>query len=137
MGFQYTGIGRLCSWDMSLASGLAILFAGVGFFYRTTGAMATKIGIPFAGVQVLCGGASGVASEVWVQSTGVGPTFCVTGCTTNISGALSGSQAPPRFSRTLLVLLRVRQSPSSFFMSDAQEQHLSEKTWYDDRWNMY
>ena len=29
------------------------------------GAMATEIGIPFAGVQVLCGGASGVASEVW------------------------------------------------------------------------
>ena len=25
-----------------------------------------EIGIPFAGVQVLCGGASGVASEVWV-----------------------------------------------------------------------
>ena len=41
------------------------------------------------GVQVLCGGASGVASEVWVQSAGVGPTFCVTGCTTNISGVLS------------------------------------------------
>ena len=47
--------------------------------------MATEIGIPFAGVQVLCGG----ASEVWVQSAGVGPTFCVTGCTTNISGVLS------------------------------------------------
>jgi len=50
--------------------------------------MATEIGIPFAGVQVLCGGASGVASELWVQSAGVGPTFCVSGCTTNISGAL-------------------------------------------------
>ena len=37
----------------------------------------------------MCGGASGVASEVWVQSAGVGPTFCVTGCTTNISGVLS------------------------------------------------
>ena len=36
------------------------------FFCGTTGAMATEIGIPFAGVQVLCGGASGVASEVWV-----------------------------------------------------------------------
>ena len=43
----------------------------------------------FAGVQVLCGGASGVASEVWVQSAGVGPTFCVTGRTTSISGVLS------------------------------------------------
>ena len=27
--------------------------------------------------------------------------------------------------------------PSSFLMSDAQEKHLSGKTWYDDRWNMY
>ena len=34
--------------------------------------MANEIGIPFAGVKVLCGGASGVASEVWVQSAGVG-----------------------------------------------------------------
>src|SRR4051812_21644139 len=47
------------------------------------------------------------------------------------------SPAPPCFSRTLLVLLQVRQSPSSFLMSDAQEQHLSGKTWYDDRWNMH
>ena len=46
-------------------------------------------GIPFARVQVLCGGASGVASEVWVQSARVGPTFCVTCCTTNISWVLS------------------------------------------------
>ena len=68
MGFQSAGIGRLSSWDRSSAGGLAVLFAGV---------------------QALCGGASGVASEVWVQSTGVGPTFCVTGCTTNISGVLS------------------------------------------------
>ncbi|XP_073354310.1 uncharacterized protein [Aegilops tauschii subsp. strangulata] len=83
------GIGRLCSWDRSSAGGLAVLFAGVGFFCGTAGAMATEIGIPFAGVQVLCGGVSGVASEVWVQSAGVGPTFCVTGCTTNISGVLS------------------------------------------------
>ena len=88
MGFQYPGIGRLCSWDRSSAGGLAVLFAGVGFFCGTAGAMATEIGIPFAAVQVLCGGASGVASEVWVQSAGVGPTFCVTGCTANISGAL-------------------------------------------------
>ena len=29
----------------------------------------------FARVQVLCGGASGVASEVWVQSARVGPSF--------------------------------------------------------------
>ena len=134
MGFQSAGIGRLCSWDRSSAGGLAVLFAGVGFFCGTAGAMANEIGIPFAGVQVLCGGASGVASEVWVQSAGVGPMFCVTGCTANISLI---SPAPPCFSRTLLVLLQVRQSPSSFLMSDAQEQHLSGKTWYDDRWNMY
>ena len=89
MGFQSAGIGRLCSWDRSSASGLAVRLAGVGFFYSTAGAMATEIGMPFAGVQVLCGGASGVASEVWVQSAGVGPTFCVTGCTANISGVLS------------------------------------------------
>ena len=89
MGFQSTGIGRLCGWDRSSADGLAVLFAGVGFFCGTAGAMGTKIGIPFAGVQVLCGGASGVVSEVWVQSAGVGLMFCVTGCTTNISGALS------------------------------------------------
>ena len=89
MGFQSAGIGRLCSWDRSSASGLAVRLAGVGFFYSTAGAMATEIGMPFAGVQVLCGGASGVASEVWVQSAGVGPTFCVIGCTTNKSGVLS------------------------------------------------
>ena len=58
MGFQSTGSGRLCSWDRSSAGGLAVLFAGVGFFCGTPGAMATEIGIPFAGVQVLCGGAS-------------------------------------------------------------------------------
>ena len=66
MGFQSTGIGRLGSWDRSSVGGLAVLFAGVGFFYGTTGAMENEIGIPFAGVQVLGGGASGVASEVWV-----------------------------------------------------------------------
>ena len=55
------------------------------------------IGIPFAGVQVLCGGASGVASEVWVQSAGVSPTFCVTGCTTNISGVLSNFSGTTTF----------------------------------------
>ena len=89
MGFQSAGIGCICSWDRSSAGGLAVLFAGVGFFDGTAGAMANEINIPFAGVQVLCGVASGVAREVWVQSAGVGPTFCVTGCTTNISGALS------------------------------------------------
>ena len=89
MGFQSAEIGCLCSWDRSSTDGLVVLFAGVGFFYGTAGAMATEIGIPFARVHVLCGGASGVASEVWVQSAGVGPTFCVTGCTTNISGVLS------------------------------------------------
>ena len=89
MGFQSAGIDRLCNWDRSSAGGLAVLFAGVGFFCGMAGAMANEIGIPFAGVQVLFGGASGLASEVWVQSAGVGPTFCVTGCTTNISGALS------------------------------------------------
>ena len=137
MGFQSAGIGRLCSWGRSSASGLAVLFARVGFFCGTAGDMENEIGIPFAGVQVLCGGASGVASEVWVQSAGVGPTFCVTSCTANISGCCLIPPAPPRFSRTLLVPLQVRQSPSSFLMSDAHEQHLSEKTWYDDRWNMY
>ena len=109
----------------------------MGIFCGTAGAMATEIGLPFAGEQVLCGGASGVASEVWVQSVGVGPTFCVTCCTANISGCCLISPAPPHFSRTLLVLLQVRQSPSSFLMSDAQEQYLSGKTWYDDRWKMY
>ena len=89
MGFQSAGIGRLYSWDRSSVGGLAVHFAGVGFFCGTARAMANEIGIPFAGVQVLCGEASGVASEVWVQSAGVSPMFCVTGCTTNISGALS------------------------------------------------
>ena len=116
MGFQSAGIGHLCGWDRSSAGGLVVLFSGVGFFYGTAGAMANEIGIPFSGVQVLCGGTSGVASEVWLQSAGVGPTFCVTGCTTNLSGVLSDSPAPPYFSRTLLVLLQVRQSPSSFLM---------------------
>ena len=58
-------------------------------FDTDIGAMGNEIDIPFAGLQVLCGGASGVASEVWVQFAGVGPTFCVTGCTANISGVLS------------------------------------------------
>ena len=58
-------------------------------FSVVAGAMANEIGIPFSGVQVLCGGASGVASEVWVPSAGVGPTVCVTGCIANISGVLS------------------------------------------------
>ena len=89
MGFQSAGIDHLCSWDRSSAGGLAVLFAGVGFFCGTVGAMANEIGTPFAGVQVLCGGASGVASEVWVQSAGAGPMFCITSCTTNISGVLS------------------------------------------------
>ena len=88
MGFQSAGIGRLYSWDRSSAGGLAVLFAGVGFFCGTASAMATEIGIPFAGVQGLCGGANGVGDEVWVQFAGVGPTFSVTGCTANISGAL-------------------------------------------------
>ena len=66
MGFQSTGIGRLYSWDRSSAGGLAVLFAGLGFFCGTAGAMATEIGIPFVRVQVLCGAASGVANEVWV-----------------------------------------------------------------------
>ena len=58
--------------------------------------------------------------------------FCVTGCTANISGPCLISPAPPCFSRTLLVLLQVRQSPSTILMSDAQAQHLSGKTWYDE-----
>ena len=89
MGFQSTVIGRFCSWDRSSAGGLAVLFAGVGFFCGTAGAMANEIGIPFSRVQILYGGASGVASEVCLQSAGVGPMFCVTGCTSNISGVLS------------------------------------------------
>ena len=97
MGFQYVGIGRLCSWDRSLAGELAVLFAGVGFFCGTAGAMANEIGIPFTGVQVLCGGASGVASEVWVQSAGVDPTFGVTGCTAKISGVLSNFSGTTTF----------------------------------------
>ena len=70
-------------------TGLAVLFAGVGFSMVQLVLMANEIGIPFVGVQVLCSGASGVASEVWVQSAVVGPTFYVTGCTSNISGVLS------------------------------------------------
>ena len=42
MGFQSAGIGRLCSWDRSSAGGLAVLFAGVGFFYGTAGAKQLK-----------------------------------------------------------------------------------------------
>ena len=61
----------------------------MGFLRGTAGAMATEVGIPFAGVKVLCGEASCVGSDVWVYSAGVGPMFCVTGCTTNISGVLS------------------------------------------------
>ena len=137
MGFQSAGIGRLCSWDRSLAGGLVVLFAGVGFFYGTAGAMANEIGIPFAGVQVLHGEASGVASEVWVQSAGVGPTFCVTGCTTNISGVLSNFVSTTTFFKDFAGAPSGRQSPSSFLTSDAQEQHLHGKTWYDDKWNMY
>ena len=49
-GGQSAGVGRLCSWDRSSAGGLAVLFAGVGFFCGTAGAMANEIGIPFAGV---------------------------------------------------------------------------------------
>ena len=130
MGFQSAGIGHLCSWDRSSAGGLDVLFAGVGFFCGTAG-------IPFAGVQVLCGGASGVASEVWVQSARVGPTFCVTGCTANISGVLSDFPRTTMFFKDFAGALHVWQSPSSFLLSDAQEQHLSGKTWYDDRWNIY
>ena len=40
MGFQSAGIGRLYSWDRSSADGLAVLFAGVGFFCGIAGAMA-------------------------------------------------------------------------------------------------
>ena len=69
----------------------------MGFFYGTAGAMANEIGIPFAGVQVLCGGASGVASEVWLQFVGVGPMFCVTGCISNISGVLSNFSGTTTF----------------------------------------
>ena len=50
MGFQFAGIGRLCSWDRSSAGGLAVLFVGVGFFCGSAGAMANELGIPCAGV---------------------------------------------------------------------------------------
>ena len=64
----------------------------------------------------LCGGASGVASEVWVQSAGVGPTFCVTGCTANISGVLSD------FSGTTMFFKDFAGAPSgsaiTFFLFD-------------------
>ena len=56
-----------------------------------------RLSIPFAGVQVLCGGASGVASEVWVHSAGVSPTFCDTGCTANISGVLTDFSSTTMF----------------------------------------
>ena len=101
MGFQSAGIGHLYSWDRSSAGGLAVLFAGVGYFCGIAGAMENEIGIPFAGVQVLCGGASGVASEVWVQSAGVGPTFCVTGCTANINGVLPDFSGTTTFFKDL------------------------------------
>ena len=78
-----------------------------------------------------------MASEVWVQSAGVGPTFCVTGCTSNISGVLSDFSGTTTFFKDFAGALQVRKSPSSFLMSDAHEQHLSGKTWYDDKWNMY
>ena len=42
MGFQSAGIARLCSWDRSSAGGLAILFARLGFFCGTAGAMEMK-----------------------------------------------------------------------------------------------
>ena len=48
MGFQSAGIGHLYNWDRSSAGGLVVLFAGVGFFCGTAGAMATEIGIHFA-----------------------------------------------------------------------------------------
>ena len=92
--------------DRSSAGGLVVLFAGVGYFCGIAGAMENEIGIPFAGVQVLCGGASGVASDIWVQSVGVGPTFCVIGCTTNISGVLSD------FSGTTMFLKDFAGAPS-------------------------
>ena len=81
MGFQSAGIGRLCS-GIGLRPVDLLYFLLEWDFSVVHGAMANEIGIPFTGVQVLCGGASGVASEVWVQFAGVGPTFCVTGCTT-------------------------------------------------------
>ena len=116
MGFQSAGSGRLCSWDRSSACVLAVLFDVVGFFCGTAGAMATEIGIPFVGVQVLCGGASSVSSEVCVQSAGVGPTFCVTGCIANISGVLSD------FSGTTMFFKDFAGAPSgsaiTLFLSD-------------------
>ena len=42
MGFQSAGISRLCSGDRSSAGGLVVLFAGLGFFCGTAGAMANE-----------------------------------------------------------------------------------------------
>ena len=54
----------------------------------------------------MCGGASSVASDVWVQSAGVGPTFCVTSCRANISGVLSD------FSDTTMLFKEFAGAPS-------------------------
>jgi hypothetical protein len=119
-----------------LACGFGVLFARLRFFCGMAGAMATEIGIPFAGVQFLCDGASGMASGVWIESAGVGPRFCGAGSVANISGVLSDFSGTATFFKDF-VLLQVLQSPSSFWMSDTQEQHLNGKTWYDDRWSRY
>lgn len=44
MGFQSARIGALCGWNRSLACGFGVLFAGLGFFCGTAGAMAIEIG---------------------------------------------------------------------------------------------
>jgi len=92
--------------------------------------MAIEIGIPFARVWFLCGGASGMASGVWVHSARVGPRFCGARSIANISGCYLISLVPPDFSKTLFVLLQVLQSPSSFRISDKQKHHMNGKTWY-------
>lgn len=50
-----------------------------------------------ARVRFLCGGASGMASGVWVQSAGVRPRFCGACSIANISGVLSDFSGTTRF----------------------------------------
>ena len=130
MGFQFAGIGRLCSWDRSSAGGLAVLFVGVGFFCGTLvlwQLKSTYLLLEFRSCVV--------GLVVWLVKYGYSLMESVLRFLPMVVqpiwvGCCLISPAPPRFSRTLLVLLQVRQSPSSFLMSDAQEQHLSGKTLY-------
>ena len=59
-------------------------------------------------------GASRVASEVWIQSAGVSPTFCVTGCTTNISGELSDFSGTTTFFKDFAGVFMFGNDPLPF-----------------------